>query len=441
MGKTNRFYVKEFEENKITVEEERRDRSPFILFLIRNGKLIFGISLILSISIFVIGIYYVLSNMKDSSIVMYETNGVTVTFDDTDNSILNGTPITEEYASKLFDSNIVNSDTKGVIIKIKEVSFGSGKIIYYSDKTALVKYKNGEYLRVFPVDNDYGINENGTLNAKAVTKSLTGEIKVNDKLGITLLYLSDGSIEVTKDKTTIFVRNSDITSNEEKFFTNLSIVSVPIKKEGNKVYFSNGTIKDNDKIVVNGTEYKITSEKKIHDGIKITYYENGFALVEKDNLMIIVEKKDHIVYDDNIFEIITDEKEEVDIKDFIDIKDIKLQNNNNSSSTYLVVLEETDNYQKHKVSRRLDNKYIKYDVYVNGNKTGIKVLDNNLKDSSDINGLPSDKNNYFIYEGKIDKLSELSIKIGMWVDYRDITNEYMNSAFIGTVKVYIENNN
>ena len=43
-----------------------------------------------------------------------------------------------------------------------------------------------------------------------------------------------------------------------------------------------------------------------------------------------------------------------------------------------------------------------------------------------------------IYEGEIEKLSELSIKIGMWISYENITNEYMNSAFIGTMKVYIE---
>ena len=42
-----------------------------------------------------------------------------------------------------------------------------------------------------------------------------------------------------------------------------------------------------------------------------------------------------------------------------------------------------------------------------------------------------------IYE-KIDKLSELTVKVGMWVSYEDITNEYMNSGFVGTMKVYIE---
>ena len=47
-------------------------------------------------------------------------------------------------------------------------------------------------------------------------------------------------------------------------------------------------------------------------------------------------------------------------------------------------------------------------------------------------------NTYLLCEGSIDKLSSTSVKIGMWIDYDTITNEYMNSAFIGTVKVYVE---
>jgi hypothetical protein len=46
-------------------------------------------------------------------------------------------------------------------------------------------------------------------------------------------------------------------------------------------------------------------------------------------------------------------------------------------------------------------------------------------------------NTYLLYEGDVDKLSTASIKIGLWIDYDNITNEYMNSAFIGTLKVYI----
>ena len=71
----------------------------------------------------------------------------------------------------------------------------------------------------------------------------------------------------------------------------------------------------------------------------------------------------------------------------------------------------------------------------NGNKIINNVLDKKLDNTS---GIENGRNSYLIYEGKIDKLSELTVKIGMWISYEDITNEYMNSGFVGTVKVYIE---
>lgn len=440
MSKTNKFRVKQFEKNKITVEEERKKHSPFILFFINNGKLIFTISLLFSLTVFIIAISLTLSNIKDSSIVMYESKGVVVSFDGNDRSIINGTPITKDYASKIFNSNIEVKQDIGVVIKIKERNFKTGTIIFYSDKTALVKYNNGEYLRVFSINNNYGINEDGIINRSAITKKVTGEIKTNSSLGITMLYLSDGSVEVTKENVTFFVRNSDLTSLDNKFYTNLSIVSLPITKEENKIYYSNGTIKENNYLLVDNTKYNKIKEITIHDNIKIIYYENNFAEVIKDNLSIIVEKSEHIIYDDNIFEIVDNSvnNDKIDPKDIMDIKNITLENNNQKESNYMIVLEETKNYQKHNVTRILPSEYINYNVYLNGNKINNQVLNNNIKGTSKASGLSLKNNTYLIYEGKLEKLSTVTVKIGMWISYETITNEHMNSAFIGTIKVYVE---
>lgn len=440
MSKKNKFRVKQFEKDKITVEEERKKHSPFILFFINNGKLIFTISLLFSLTVFIIAISLTLSNIKDSSIIIYESNGVVVSFDGNDQSIINGTPITKDYASKIFNSNIEDKQDIGVVIKIKERNFKTGTIIFYSDKTALVKYNNGEYLRVFSINNNYGINEDGIINRSAITKKVTGEIKTNSSLGITMLYLSDGSVEVTKENVTFFVQNSDLTSLDNKFYTNLSIVSLPIKKEENKIYYSNGTIKENNYLLVDNTKYNKIKEITIHDNIKIIYYENNFAEVIKDNLSIIVEKSEHIIYDDNIFEIMDNSvnNDKIDPKDIMDIKNITLENNNQKESNYMIVLEETKNYQKHNVTRILPSEYINYNVYLNGNKINNQVLNNNIKGTSKASGLSLKNNTYLIYEGKLEKLSTVTVKIGMWISYETITNEYMNSAFIGTIKVYVE---
>lgn len=440
MGKTNKFHIKKYDEDKskITIEEERKYRNPFILFLIDNGKLIFTISLLLTVTVLIIAVTLIFSNIKDSSIFYYESNGVVVTFDGDDNSIINGTPITSEYANKVFDSNLVdNNYFKGVVIKIGEKNINNGIIMFYSDKTIIIKYNDGTYKRIFPIDGNYGINEKNEINANAIYKDLTGENKRNDKLGIDIIYLSDGSVIIDKDNVNFFVRNSDITSNDISFFTNLSGVSVPIKNDNNKIYYSNGTIKENDYILVDNIKYLKIDEKKVHNNIKVIYYDNGYAEVIYNNTSIIVEKSEHINYDDNVFEIIDSNNSNniINIKDIMDIKGIRLENKNTSKANYMIVLEETNNYKKHNITRRLSTEYINYNVYVNGNIVKDKVLNNKLDNTS---GITNKNNNYLIYEGEIEKLSELSIKIGMWISYENITNEYMNSAFIGTMKVYIE---
>lgn len=440
MSKTNKFHVKKYDEDKskITIEEERKYRNPFILFLIDNGKLIFTISLLLTVTVLIIAVTLIFSNIKDSSIVYYESNGVVVTFDGDDNSIINGTPITSEYANKVFDSNLVdNNYFKGVVIKIGEKNIKNGIIMFYSDKTIIIKYNDGTYKRIFPINGNYGINENNEINANAIYKDLTCENKRNDKLGIDIIYLSDGSVIIDKDNVNFFVRNSDITSNDISFFTNLSGVSVPIKNDNNKIYYSNGTIKEKDYILVNNIKYLKIDEKKDHNNIKVIYYDNGYAEVIYNNTSIIVEKSEHINYDDNVFEIIDSNNSNniINIKDIMDIKGIRLENKNTSKANYMIVLEETNDYKKHNITRRLSTEYINYNVYVNGNIVKDKVLNNKLDNTS---GITNKNNNYLIYEGEIEKLSELSIKIGMWISYENITNEYMNSAFIGTMKVYIE---
>ena len=63
------------------------------------------------------------------------------------------------------------------------------------------------------------------------------------------------------------------------------------------------------------------------------------------------------------------------------------------------------------------------------------LLDNNLKEKQEYD---FNNNTYLLYEGKLGGLSTTDIDIGMWIDYKKTQNENMNSAFIGTVRVYIE---
>ena len=437
MGKTNKFYVKDFEkeENSITVGEEKNYHNPFIRFLISNGKLIFTISLLLSVAVFIIALTLSLKNMGESSIVMYEENGVVVNFNGTDNSIINGTPITSDYALKTFVSNI-NEDNylKGVVIRVDKRELNGNTYMFYSDKTIIIKYKDNTYKKIYPVDNKYGIYDNGIINTKAITKDLTGEKKENKRLDIELIYLSDGSILVSGEDTNILVRNKDVTDKENIFYGNLSGTSILVEEKDNKYHYSNNIITNENFIEVNNIKYNKIEEKTLDNGIKIIYYDNDYAEVIYKDSRLVVEKKDHIKYENNIFEIVDNNKNEenIDIKDIMNIKNIKLKNTNQDKAYYMIVLEESNNYNKYNIDKRLDTKYINYNIYVNGNTITNKVLDNKIEINENKN------NNYLIYEGYIDKLSELTIDIGMWISYENITNEYMNSGFIGTMKVYIE---
>lgn len=439
MAKTNKFRVKEFKGSKITIEEERKSHSSLALFFISNGKLIFWISLLFSITIFIIAAYFAICNIGDSSIVEYESNGVIVSFDGSDSSILNGTPITEEYASKLFDKVVSNNYPNiGVVIKLKEIKLNDRTIVYYSDNSVLVKFNNGTYLKVSPVDGKYGIDEEGIIDKKAITKEVSGRIENNKELGIFMIYLSDGSMEIAKDDTIIFVRNTDITNTDDVFYTNLSGVSLQVKEDKNKIYYSDGIIKENNCIVIDNNRYSIKEEKSIYNNIKIIYYENGYAEVIKDDLSIIVKNSNHITYDDNSLEIIDNSIDEIDINGIMNIKEINLNNTNTESAHYIIVLEETNNYDNHNVTKVLANEFVRFSVNVNDNKIENNILDNNLKGNNTLEGLSLNNNTYLLYEGEIGKLSSISVKLGLWIDYEDITNEYMNSAFIGTVKVYIK---
>lgn len=433
MPKTNRFHVKKIENQNVTVEEERKYHSPFILFFIRNGKLILTISLLFSLSVFIIAFSLTMKNIKDSSILTYKSNGVIVKFNSSDESVLNGTPITPEYADKLFENSVQDSGREGVIIKTAEIALKFGKVIFYSDNTALIKYNDGTYMRVYSLHNSYGVDKDGIINSNAVMKKLSGEIKQND-LGMNILYLSDGSAEVTYENETIFVRNGDMTNIENEFYTNLSLVSIKIKEDSGKSYYSKNIIKENNTLIIDGKTYKQVKEVKANNNIKIIYYENNYAEVIKDDLSLIVEKSEHIKYDNNIFEIVYQNKEEVNIKDLIDIKKISLSNTKTEPINYIVVFEETSDYAKYNY-KVLPQEYLRYSIYANGRMYKNNLLNNNLKGKE---GYDFNNNTYLLFEGKLDRLSTTDINVGMWVDYETITNEYMNSAFIGTIKVYVE---
>ena len=114
-------------------------------------------------------------------------------------------------------------------------------------------------------------------------------------------------------------------------------------------------LREGNTITINNQVYNVKEEKEILNGIKIIYYENNYAEIIYKDLSILVEKSEHIVYDDSTLEIINNDQfnENIDINDFMNIKEITLKNTNDKEADYMIVLEETDDYSKYNIEKKV----------------------------------------------------------------------------------------
>ena len=113
-------------------------------------------------------------------------------------------------------------------------------------------------------------------------------------------------------------------------------------------------------------------------------------------------------------------------------------NNENKKKPSKEIIEEEYRLGKeyyNKLLKKLPEECLRFSIYNNGKMNKNNLLSNNLKGKE---GYEFNNNTYLLYEGKLNELSTTDIDIGMWIDYEQTNNENMNSAFIGTVRVYIE---
>ena len=57
------------------------------------------------------------------------------------------------------------------------------------------------------------------------------------------------------------------------------------------------------------------------------------------------------------------------------------------------------------------------------------ILENNAKIT---------KETYVLYTGTLESGKTADVTLGIWLDYTDITNEYQESVFVGTITIYSE---
>ena len=196
-------------------------------------------------------------------------------------------------------------------------------------------------------------------------------------------------------------------------------------------YDSNGNIKQVNNLV-NEIDHKTTPDGVIvidlKDGNSIIIDENGYRIVETDK----------IVYDNdgNIAKIVGEEDPSED-KSIYD-NHFVIENKGKDKVRYMVAIEVSDNYQDY-APVKLNPIYLKYNLVANTIYLENKVLNNILPMGTVLEGNKKiDKETYILYEGVLDSGKNADITLGLWLDYDDITNDYQNSVFVGTIKIYSE---
>lgn len=325
--RTNLFSVKKKTDKKILIEEEKT-KNPFLLFLKLHWKLISWLLFLLFVSLILISVgvaFSLFQNSSDFDISFLSDNKDKVVAD-------NDANLTDEDVAEELLGPVARK--LGVVLLVDTFMTSSNDVVYYfSDFTAIIVKADGKIYRVSPVsDGKYSVSKDGKINDKAkkvLVKSTTSTLQD----GTIIVYYSDGSARLEHNGVTLFIRDSNnikLDSGTKYNSINPSGVanSTSIAKDGNVTMY---TFTDNTKYVIdNGTKYivnpnanannkdnnisfdknnsfKVLEDKTMKDGSKVTYYENGTAVItDKNGSNIFVKKSGDInIKNNNVYEIIT----------------------------------------------------------------------------------------------------------------------------------------
>lgn len=364
----------------------------------------------------------------------------------------------------VIENNRLKEITPSGVSKEKNSEKLSGiKITYYEDGTIKIEEKNKTY--IVRNKEDIKIEKNkvsfpNNNNAKTTLKD------INLKDGSKLIYYTDGSAEIKKATESIMVRQSkDIVYDEKRVIeiietkyahessTNITGDNKEIKylnnggaliKNQNGTYeyvYENSDIKydENNNIKTNVNTIKEKKHKTTPDGIIIIDLEDNNSIIISDDGYRIVETK-NIIYDVDgyIAKIIGDEEITADIEGSVSDNRFTINNNSGKTIKYMVVLEESPNYQDY-APKRLDTRFLKFNIVANSEYLENQNVEKKLEIGTILEGNAIIENEtYILYESTLENGEYATINLGMWLDYKDITNEYQDSVFVGTIKVYSE---
>ena len=236
--------------------------------------------------------------------------------------------------------------------------------------------------------------------------------------------------------------------------------AVIINPDGTRQYVEDNTqiIYDNNKNMISNPEIaKQISEKTTTNGQKVFNFDNGKSqVIEEDGTSYIVDtskltfKPDGSIAEDpekpghdgkgevegtphDPGEGIYISEAENKYNEFKNIENTRfiIKNTNNKSKVLRIAIEEVSNYRKYNTSR-LEPRYVKFQSTVGDNYIPVTRLTQNTWVDSD------GTTNYIIYDGTIAAKSTVQVAVTLYVDYAELDNSHQNKGFIGTIKIYVE---
>lgn len=345
----------------------------------------------------------------------------------------------------------------GISKELNTINKDEYKVTYYEDGTTKITYNNNIYIIRNEEDFDHLTISFPNNNQATITK----EIELNDNTKI--IYYTDGSAEIVKDNNSIMVRRSkDIIYTKERIieiidteYANISKALISNKKQisylnnggalilnedGTYSYFyENSDIKyDKDyKIKQSEKEIKEIQNKTTKNGTIIIDLEDGNSIIIDENGYKIV-KTSSIVYDKdgNILNTIGKQQEEETTS--VTKNHLVIENHGEEDIKYHIGLELSDNYKLY-ANKLLPKEYLRYNIIVDSTYLENQKITSTIPVGTILEGnVKIENETYILYEGLLKQGKTAEVELGIWIDYLNITNEYQESVFVGTLVVYSE---
>lgn len=392
--------------------------------------------------------------LKDNTVIKYYSDGsAEIYYPDRTESIL----VRNSERIDISNDKIVLIQTSGVSDKSETIDKKSYKVTYYDDGT--IKIEKDDNIYIVRNAEDVILNADDFTFPNNNVATLIDEILLNDNTIIR--YYSDGSAEIINGNNSLMVRKGKdiiydtrvLEITETKYAKE---VSSKVTDDAKIIYLDNGgaVIENSDgtySYVIENSDIKYNddgsiksinncikeiSHKELPDGTIVIDLEDGTSIIiDKDGYMVV--DTDNIIYDSdgNIAKILTEEDSK---DDAVSNNRFVITNNSGNKINYMVTIELSDNYKLY-ASKWLDPKFLRFNVIVNSTYLENQLFQEKLSIGTILEGNTKiTKETYVLYRGVLEDNAKADIDLGIWLDYEEITNEYQDSVFVGTVKIYSE---